>query len=145
MPGIARACVICGRRVEGGASKCADHAGQHYRNPVACKVCGRLSAKTHCPDHDPLLGSKPEAERLARQPWRRGYRDPNYHRERQAVLKRAGGRCEACGRAGRLEVDHLIPLSTARDLEEVRALNRRQNLRALCVACHRMKTLRRGS
>ena len=78
--------------------------------------------------------------REQRQPWRRGYRDPNYHRERAAVLKRAGGRCERCGAKSKLEVDHVIPLSKAKSDADIKLLNLRGNLRALCIPCHRMKT-----
>lgn len=78
------------------------------------------------------------------QPWRKGYRDPNYHRERQGALNRARGACERCGRGDlKLEVDHIVPLSSASDLAEVNALNRRDNLQVLCVMCHRIKTRRR--
>lgn len=140
MPGLPRACQVCGRRVPEGRAKCDEHAGQHYAHQVACRVCGLPSPKSYCPQHDPILGERTEAERLQRQPWRRGYRDPNYHRERQATLNRAQGRCEVCGRPGRLEVDHIRPLSSARDSAELAALNSRANLRALCVACHRFKT-----
>lgn len=144
MPGLPRACTVCGKRVTTGESRCADHIGQHYQTPVACTVCGRPGPKAYCPEHDPWLGDKPEAERLARQPWRRGYRSPVYHRERQAALKRAGGACERCGRTGSLEVDHMVPLSTARSEAEIDALNHRDNLRVLCTWCHRQKTLRRS-
>lgn len=143
MPGLPRACTVCGRRVTDGRAKCADHADQHYAQPVACRICGRPSPKSFCAEHDPIMGNLSEKDRLARQPWRRGYRDPNYHRERQAVVSRAGGRCEKCGRAGPLEVDHIVPLSTAQSVEDLQALNRRDNLRALCKPCHRFKTLRR--
>jgi 5-methylcytosine-specific restriction endonuclease McrA len=118
--------------------------GQHYANPVACRTCGRPSAKSYCPEHDPILGPKDEATRLERQPWRKGYRDPAYYRERAAVVKRAAGRCERCGRQAKLEVDHIVPLSTARSEAELQVLNRRDNLRALCTWCHRQKTLRRS-
>ena len=93
-----------------GRAKCAEHADQHYAQPVACRICGRPSPKSFCAEHDPIMGNLSEKDRLARQPWRRGYRDPNYHRERQAVISRAGGRCEKCGRAAPLEVDHIVPL-----------------------------------
>jgi 5-methylcytosine-specific restriction endonuclease McrA len=145
MPGLPRACTVCGRRVADGRAKCEEHQGQHYAQPVACRICGLPGPKSFCAVHDPLTGSRSEEERLARQPWRRGYRDPNYHRERQAVVSRARGCCEVCGRKASLEVDHIIPLSTAKSPEELQALNRRENLRALCKACHRMRTLRRGS
>jgi len=143
MPGLPRACVVCGRRCADGRAKCEDHQGQHYAHQVACRVCGLPSPKSYCAAHDPILGERIEAERLERQPWRRGYRDPNYHRERQAVLSRAGGRCEKCGRPAPLEIDHVLPLSSARSPEDLALLNRRENLRALCKPCHRFKTLRR--
>jgi 5-methylcytosine-specific restriction endonuclease McrA len=144
MPGLPRACTVCGKRVTTGESRCADHMGQHYATPVACRICGRRSAKSFCPEHDPILGPKTEEERLQRQPWRRGYRSPLYHKERQAVLRRAGGACERCGRSGPLEVDHIVPLSSARSQDEIDRLNERDNLRALCTWCHRQKTLRRS-
>lgn len=113
--------------------------------PVSCKVCGRLGPTSFCEAHKPAPygQDRSEAERVAAQPWRKGYRDPAYHRERQAVLNRAAGRCEKCGRTTTdLEVDHIIPLSAARDEAELRALNVRSNLVALCVPCHRAKTAR---
>ena len=54
----------------------------------------------------------------------------------RAVKVRAGYRCEGCGRAGRLEADHVIPLErggAAYDLA---------NGQALCVACHISKNRR---
>ena len=35
---------------------------------------------------------------------------PRWDRVRRAVLRRDGWRCVQCGRAGRLEVDHITPL-----------------------------------
>lgn len=58
----------------------------------------------------------------ARQAWRR------------AVLERAKYRCQHCGRAGRLEADHIKPLDqggAALDLA---------NGQALCRGCHIVKT-----
>lgn len=73
-----------------------------------------------------------------------GYRDPNYHREKAAAKRRAGGRCESCGVAdSHLECHHVVPLSTAKSIAEVQALNHRDNLRMLCEACHQIITLRR--
>lgn len=148
MTGIPRACSVCGRPTRNG-SRCEAHAAQHYRLPVACRVCGRPGPKSWCPEHDPITGPKTEAQRLEQQPWRAGYRDPDYHRERAAVMRRAAGRCEKCGRTDRpLECDHVVPLSTATTPAELRALNKRGNLQALCTgpgSCHRGKTLRRPS
>ena len=53
---------------------------------------------------------------------------------RRRVLDRDGWRCRKCGRAGRLEADHVIPLhrgGAAYDLD---------NLQALCRLCHFAKT-----
>ena len=53
---------------------------------------------------------------------------------RAAVLDRDGWRCQRCGKAGRLEVDHVIPLHDGGDPWDP------ANLQALCVPCHRDKT-----
>ena len=68
--------------------------------------------------------------------------DPVYgtaeHREwRAAVLRRAGGQCQAqgCGRVGvRLFADHIQELRDGGDALDVR------NGQALCGACHTRKT-----
>jgi 5-methylcytosine-specific restriction endonuclease McrA len=71
-----------------------------------------------------------------RQQDRDRYRDPEYLRNRQIVLRRASGRCERCGRRGRLQVDHITPLA-------VRVDHSLANLQALCCgpsSCHASKT-----
>lgn len=55
-------------------------------------------------------------------------------RVRQAVLNRDGWRCRECGRAGRLEVDHVVPLDKGGDPWA------ESNLQCLCRACHIEKT-----
>ena len=55
---------------------------------------------------------------------------------RLRCFEAAGWRCERCGKAGRLECDHRVPLQVdpeqdAYDLD---------GLQALCVECHRVKT-----
>ena len=67
------------------------------------------------------------------------YGDPEYRRNRAIVLRRAGGRCEQCGkRAARLEVDHIAAVSaTGRPDHSL------GNLQALCSgpgSCHSAKT-----
>ena len=53
----------------------------------------------------------------------------------RAVLDRDGWRCRKCGRPGRLEVDHVVPLHKGGDPFDM------DNLQALCgVPCHRDKT-----
>lgn len=141
MTALPRACVICGKRVASGEPRCPEHAGQRFRQPVACYVCGRRGPKGACPEHDPWNGSKPEAQRTARQPWRAGYRRPSYRKAREAAIARARGACEKCGRSDLpLETDHRRPLSTGSTPAEWDALNTPDNLAVLCVTCHRFKT-----
>ena len=144
---IPKPCGVCGRRVDSGKGRCAEHQGRAYKLPVSCKVCGKLGPSSFCDLHKPepyTERQQPEAARVEAQPWRKGYRDPNYHRERQAVLRRSAGACEKCGRSDQpLEVDHIIPLSVASSQAEIRELNKRGNLQALCRPCHVAKTKRR--
>ena len=53
---------------------------------------------------------------------------------RLRVLDRDGWRCRKCGRAGRLEVDHITPLADGGQLYDM------GNLQPLCRACHFAKT-----
>lgn len=147
MKPIARPCAVCGRRVDSGKSRCPAHQGRAYALPVSCKVCGKLGPVSFCDEHkpDPFAEQPSEGARTASQPWRKGYRDPNYHRERAAAVRRAGGACERCGRSDQpLECDHIIPLSTAGTIDEIQALNKRDNLQILCRPCHVAKTRRRA-
>ena len=69
-----------------------------------------------------------------------GWRDSNpvnrrvWRRVRRVALDRDGWRCRACGRAGRLQVDHIRPLSAGGDTYGL------ENLQTLCVGCHIAKT-----
>ena len=60
---------------------------------------------------------------------------------RRAVLKRDNFRCVECGKAGRLEVDHISPLQRepGQDPYDV------NGLQTLCRACHIEKTPPRKS
>ena len=55
-------------------------------------------------------------------------------RVRRQVLDRDGWRCQLCGKAGRLEVDHVVPLRRGGEPLDPR------NLRTLCRGCHIAKT-----
>ena len=55
---------------------------------------------------------------------------------RLRIFERDGWRCRSCGKAGRLECDHVVPL------HHDGAMYDPENLQALCVVCHRMKTRR---
>lgn len=58
----------------------------------------------------------------------------HWRRVRASILNRDGHRCRQCGRAGRLEVDHVRPLKDGGDRFDPR------NLQALCRGCHIEKT-----
>ena len=55
---------------------------------------------------------------------------------RLEILHRDGYRCRTCGRAGRLEVDHITPISKGGDPWNP------ANLQSLCRGCHLDKTRR---
>jgi len=66
------------------------------------------------------------------------YYGPNWEDRRDAVRKRDGHQCRACGRPEsemdrELQVHHIRPFRTFEDRERA---NRMNNLVALCVACH---------
>ena len=50
---------------------------------------------------------------------------------RKACLDRDGWRCTECGKAGKLEAHHLVPVSEAPELAY-----ELDNLATLCVGCH---------
>jgi 5-methylcytosine-specific restriction protein A len=134
---IGRACRICGQRINGRSATCDNCSGKAFRTQTSCRVCGVKGPTSYCETHyQEALAARamPTKEREERQPWRRAYRDPAYHRERQGALKRARGACERCGRSDiKLEVDHVVALSRG-------GKNERGNLVVLCVMCHRAKT-----
>ena len=59
---------------------------------------------------------------------------PRWAIVRRRVLDRDLWRCQACGRAGRLEVDHLVTLEGGGEAYDP------ANLQALCRPCHFAKT-----
>ena len=59
-----------------------------------------------------------------------------WERTRQAVFERDGHRCVMCGRAGRLECDHVTPL----EREPGQDVYDWNGLQSLCKNCHVIKT-----
>lgn len=53
---------------------------------------------------------------------------------RRVALEAAGWRCRTCGRAGRLQVDHKMPLKAGGSPYA------QKNLQPLCQSCHQDKT-----
>ena len=67
--------------------------------------------------------------------WRKGtIKRRIWQRVRLQVLERDGYRCVTCGRAGRLEVDHIIPLDKSGPKYAP------GNLQTLCRPCHFLKS-----
>lgn len=127
-----RPCVVCGRRVDGGGARCPEHMIGGSR-PRSCVVCGIQTRGNYCAAHDP----EAEEARVARNPYRLAYKDPEYARNRLLRFERARGRCEACGigplAGGEWESDHLVDLRDG-------GTNALDNLRILCRPCHKRKT-----
>jgi 5-methylcytosine-specific restriction endonuclease McrA len=69
------------------------------------------------------------------------YGHPEYRRNRAAALRRAGGRCELCGRRDKpLQTDHVIPVTEG-------GTHVLTNLQVLCSgpgSCHAAKSGREG-
>ena len=60
---------------------------------------------------------------------------------RRAVLKRDGFRCVECGRARKLEVDHIVPMQREPGQDPYDP----NGLQSLCRGCHIEKTRRENS
>ena len=63
-----------------------------------------------------------------------GWKGARWRTFRREVFERDGYRCRKCGRAGRLECDHIRPLSRGGAPFEI------ANAQALCRTCHIAKT-----
>ena len=81
-------------------------------------------------------GAAQGAEAVAtREPVRVKYGKPRiWQAIRRAVFARDGYRCVQCGRAGRLECDHVKPVKIGGALHDL------ANLQTLCRDCHFAKT-----
>ena len=61
--------------------------------------------------------------------WRPQHGHASYRRLRRRILDERGWRCEDCGRAGRLELHHVIAVEDGGD-------DSPDNLKVLCRPCH---------
>lgn len=108
---------------------------QSPRLRLSATTCRYCSAPAE-PGEETCQAHAGEAGRLARDPRRAGYRDPAYHRARRAAIRRAAGKCEACGRplhytpSGR-------PVCQAHHIDGDPRNNEPANLLVCCPACHR--------
>ena len=62
-------------------------------------------------------------------PWRPQHGIRAYRRLRRRILDERGWRCEDCGRAGRLELHHVIEVADG-------GTDHPDNLKVLCKGCH---------
>ena len=72
--------------------------------------------------------------------WRKGERPSRrqWGKVRLAVFDRDGWACVLCGKAGRLEADHVTPLDDGGALYDL------ANIQSLCRACHFAKSRGEG-
>lgn len=127
-----RPCLVCGRRVDTGESRCEAHKVGSGR-PRPCLVCGKPSQGNYCAAHDP---QRDEQLRNERNPYRQAYRDKEYAKHRVYAFERAHGKCQNCGiylQPAEWECDHIVPLSRG-------GTNDLSNLRVVCKPCHKTKT-----
>lgn len=107
------------------------------------RLCPRCGSPMPAGGPCPKCGRPKRGPDRREQPYRRGYRDPEYEAMRQRVIARQRGRCASCGKAcaewdghrwrtGRLggQVHHIVPLSRG-------GSNTDTNAALLCEACHR--------
>ena len=71
--------------------------------------------------------------------YRKLYRTRRWRVLRRRVFNRDSWRCQSCGRAGRLECDHIMPMQKGGAFWDM------GNLQALCVGCHIAKTASENS
>ena len=107
---------------------------QSPRLGLAERTCRYCSAKA-APGSRTCEAHAGEAGRLAADPRRAGYRDPAYRRARRAALRRAGGRCEACGKPLPRRSDGQ-PVWQAHHIDGDPRHNEPDNLLVACPACH---------
>ena len=62
-----------------------------------------------------------------------------WHRLRLKLMDAAGWRCVQCGKAGRLELDHVVPVQHGGDPWDP------SNLQPLCRPCHFAKTAKENA
>jgi len=65
---------------------------------------------------------------------RKLYVSARWKRLRRVIFDRDNWRCQSCGKAGRLECDHVIPVHKGGDFWDM------GNLQALCRGCHIRKS-----
>ena len=106
-------------------------------------VCCRFCLAPALPGTDLCHYHSSEEFRLVRQPQRAGYRFPAYRRARRAAIKRAGGRCEVCGRELERKLNgDVVCEAHHRDCDPTH--NTAANLLIVCPACH-LRAHRAGS
>ena len=73
------------------------------------------------------------------QDYRKLYSTRPWRVVRRRVFNRDGWRCQSCGKAGRLECDHIMPVHLGGEFWDM------GNLQTLCRDCHIAKSARENS
>lgn len=112
-----------------------------YRTPKLCNAagCGELTTDAYCTKHKRIKRESGwEIYHGGRDRHQRGY-GTYWEKLRRVVLTRDSLLCQPCLNGGRLtvasQVDHIIPKGNG-GTDDV------ENLQAICVMCHRLKTAR---
>jgi len=100
-------------------------------NVSSCRYC----SSPVVPGTDLCERHTGEAGRLLFQPKRAGYRDPAYWRARRLAIRRAVGRCEACGARLAHRPDGKVVCQT-HHVDGDPAHNDPANLLVCCLTCH---------
>ena len=112
----------------------------HAKSPCSYPGCGVLVDRPgKCERHAKQVRKEADARRPTAH--NRGY-NHKWRRVRVEALKRDGGLCQACLKAGRVteatDVDHIVPTAAGG------AFYALENLQSLCRPCHQAKTVSEG-
>lgn len=115
--------------------------GRRLRVPKLVVRGARAEVVTHEPTR-PRVGRRPDAERLAGEPWRKAGYGSAYRKARQRAIASQGGRCADCGRqVAERRPDGSWSCSGGGQVHHERALaegggHDAANLVLLCPSCH---------
>jgi 5-methylcytosine-specific restriction endonuclease McrA len=107
---------------------------QSPRVGLAVATCRYCSAPAE-PGSQTCEAHAGEAGRLAADPRRAGYRDPAYQRARRQAIRRAAGRCEACGELLQ-RLPNGRPVCQTHHIDGDPRNNDPANLLVCCRRCH---------
>lgn len=129
------ACKECGAKISTSLTYCSESCRRASRPSPTCKVCGGdgVVGRGMCREHYNSYMAK--------------YMTDRYHRRRQNFIDSRGGRCEKCGGAEGLEIDHIEPERKSFNIgpalsgwSESRVRTELAKCQVLCNDCHKEKS-----